>query len=131
MARKSVDDLGRLQKAVMDVLWDEGEATGRDVQTRLGGREKFAYTTILTILQRLEKAGWVKHRREGKTHVFSATHSREQERSRCLKNIIDLVFQGDAQLLFQHLVEFKNLRDEDLKALRKVIDKKRREKSNE
>src|SRR5262245_29017937 len=71
MARKSLDDLGVLQKAVMETVWELGEATVQQVLDRLGrDRDKSpAYTTILTVLQKLEKGGWVTHRAEGRSYV--------------------------------------------------------------
>lgn len=130
MKRKSMDSLGPLQKAVMETVWDLGEATARQVQARVGKRKQLAYTSVLTILRRLEKAGWLKHRREGRTYVFRPEFSRKQERSRTLKRMIHLIFQGDTRLLFEHLIEDEDLNDEDLAMLRKMIDERRREKEN-
>ena len=130
MKRISMDNLGELQKAVMETVWDLGEATARQVQARINKRKRLAYTSILTIMRRLEKAGWLTHRRDGQTYVYRPAFTRKQERTRTLKRIIDLVFQGDSRLLFEHLIEGEDLADEDLAALRTMIDKKRREKKN-
>jgi len=130
MARKSIDDLGELQKAIMETVWDLGEATARQVQARVGKKNRLAYTSVLTMMQRLERDGWLKHRAEGRTYVYRPAFSREHERTRCLKKITDLVFQGDAKLLFQHLIEAKDLTDQDLAALRKIIDERRKERKS-
>ena len=54
-------NLTRLQQQIIQVLWRRGEASAREVQSAL--RRPLAYTTVATLLQRLEKAGWLKHRK--------------------------------------------------------------------
>ncbi|MEW6234038.1 MAG: BlaI/MecI/CopY family transcriptional regulator [Candidatus Omnitrophota bacterium] len=129
MTRKSIHDLGELQKTIMEIIWDLGEATARQIQEKIGKKKKYAYTSILTMMQRLEKSGWLKHRKEGNAYIYQPAFSLEQERTRSLKKVTDLVFKGDARLLFQHLVQAENLSDEDLIALKKIIDEKRKEKN--
>ena len=129
MSRKRLDELGSLQQAVMEVIWDRGEATVGDVRTALGDRRS-AYTTVLSVLQKLEKAGWLEHRAEGRAYVYHAKQSRRQEGSSALWQFVDGVFRGDPTLLFEHLIEGDRLADTDLAALRKMIDAKRQERSH-
>jgi predicted transcriptional regulator len=130
MSRKRLDELGSLQQAVMDVIWERGEATVEEVRGALRGRRRPAYTTVLSVLQKLEKAGWLKHRAEGRAYVYSAKRSRRQEGSSALWKFVDGVFRGDPTLLFEHLIEGDRLGDADLAALRKMIDAKRKERSH-
>ena len=68
MTRKRLDELGSLQLAVMEVLWKKGEGSVQSVREALARKKKSpAYTTILSVLQKLEKAGWVGHRAEGRS----------------------------------------------------------------
>jgi len=82
--------LGELERAVMDALWDlpaptqgqgqRGEsatATARQVAERLTASRSLAYTTVLTVLARLERKGLVRHLREGRTHSYAPVASRE------------------------------------------------------
>ncbi len=128
IARKRFDELGSLQRAVMEVVWEKGHASVSDVRRALGGSKRPAYTTVLTVLQKLEKAGWVKHRSEGRTYIYSAKRSRVDEGARSLKGYVDRVFQGDPLLLFEHLMDDDRLDDETLATLRTMIDDKRRER---
>ncbi|MCZ6445592.1 MAG: BlaI/MecI/CopY family transcriptional regulator [Planctomycetota bacterium] len=130
ITRKLFDELGSLQRAVMEVVWEKGEASVSDVRRALGRSKRSAYTTVLTVLQKLEKAGWVKHRSEGRTYIYSAKRSREDEGARSLKGYLDRVFQGDPLVLFEHLMDDYRLDDETLTALRKMIDDKRRERES-
>jgi predicted transcriptional regulator len=129
MSRKRLDELGSLQQAVMEVIWERGEATVGDVRAAMGDKRP-AYTTVLSVLQKLEKAGWLEHRTEGRAYVYTAKRSRRQEGSSALWQFIDGVFRGDPTLLFEHLIEGDRLDDTDLTALRKMIDAKRQERSN-
>ncbi len=126
MARKSIDALGALQKSVMDVVWELGEATVGQVRDRLSREPQPAYTTILSVLQKLEKAGWLTHRAAGRSYVYVPTRSRDEAGTSTLRTFIDRVFRGDPLLLFQHLLEDEELSDQELLALRGMLDEKRR-----
>jgi len=63
---------------VLTALWDNGELPTPEVFNRVGRPRGLAYTTILTVLQRLYRKGLVLRRSEGKAHVYSPAMSREQ-----------------------------------------------------
>ena len=128
MSRKSIHDLGELQKAIMETVWALGEATARQVLERVSKKKPLAYTSVLSIMQRLENMGWLKHREEGRAYVYQPAESRKDESIRSLRKFIDRVFHGKSALLFQHLLEDEELSAEELESLRKLIEKKRRGK---
>jgi BlaI family penicillinase repressor len=130
MARKSIDHLGSLQKSVMDAVWELGEATVQQVLERLDRAKPPAYTTVLSAMQKLEKTGWLRHREEGRTYVYLPVRSREEEGRNSLRKFVDRVFGGDPLLLFQHLLEDRELSAEDLAALKKMIEQRRKEMSH-
>lgn len=130
MTRKPIDDLGFLQKKIMETVWELGEATARQVLERVSDKKPLAYTTVLSIMQKLEKLGWLKHRTENRTNIYHAVHSRKYESVRSLRKFTEKVFQGDSHLLFQHLIEDEDFSEEDLLEFRKMIDQKRKEKRN-
>jgi BlaI family penicillinase repressor len=127
MDRKPLDDLGDLQRAAIETVWELGQATVHQVRQSLARRKKLAYTTVLTALQKLEKAGWLSHRSEGKSYVYFATATRREAGAGSLKRYIKRVFDGDATLMFQHLISETKLSDDDLARLREMIDQKRKE----
>ncbi len=126
MARKSLDDLGVLQKAIMETVWELGEATVQQVLARVGRDKALAYTTILSAMQKLEKQGWLRHREEGRAYIYLPTRSREEESKSSLRKFMATVFGGDPQVLFQHLLDDDELSAKDLAALKKMIDSRRR-----
>jgi BlaI family penicillinase repressor len=127
MSSKLLDDLGQLQRAVIEVVWELGEASVHQVRKQLARRKKLAYTTVLTAMQKLEKTGWLKHRAEGKTYIYIPTCTREEAGASSVKKFMERIFDGDALLMFQHLMRQGKLTDTELKELRKMIDEKRKE----
>jgi|GEM_PF-101140 len=70
--------LGDLERSVMDVLWDsDGWLTAREVAARLQHERDLAYTTVLTVLERLEKKGFVRRQRAARAHRYRASDARE------------------------------------------------------
>lgn len=128
MARKSLDSLGDQQKAVMEILWDVGEATVHDVRERMN--RHLAYTTVLSMMQHLEKTGWLRHRVDGRTYVYQPRRTREQVGTQTLREFTKRVFRGDPLLLFQHLLEDERWTKKDLAALKKMIDERGKEEDH-
>jgi len=128
MSGKLLDDLGELQRAVIEVVWERGEASVHQVREKLSRKRKLAYTTVLTAMQKLEKAGWLRHRSEGKVYIYAPTRTREEAGARSVLKFLDRIFDGDALLMFQHLMRQDKLSDAELEDLRKMIDDKRKER---
>ena len=128
MSRKLLDTLGHLQRASMEIVWELGEASVHEVRNRMKREKKLAYTTVLTAMQKLEKAGWLQHKNKGKVYIYSPTRSREEAGARSVRKFIERMFEGDAVLMFQHLMEEDKLKEEELVELRRMIDRKRKER---
>ncbi|WP_018254236.1 BlaI/MecI/CopY family transcriptional regulator [Salinispora mooreana] len=95
--------LGELERAVMDVLWDllPGRSAGlmvREVVDALAGRE-LAYTTVLTVLDRLSGKGMVRREREGRAWRYRAAASREAHIAKLMLDALDLGGSRDAALV--------------------------------
>lgn len=126
---KSLDQMGTLQRRVMEHLWKLGEGSVHDVIDAIAAAETDdekapAYTTVLTVLQKLRESGWVESRTEGRSHVFRPTRSREEEGQRTIRGLMDRVFRGDPKVLVQHLLDADDLTERDLGAIRKMIDER-------
>ena len=129
MAGKSIDDLGSLQRAIMEIVWELGKATVNQVRDRLNDdrKKQLAYTTVLSSMQKLEKLGWLRHRSQGPVYVYRPRRSRAQEGADSLRRFIRCVFDGDPKVAFEHLIEHEHLTDDDLTTLKRMIDKRRKE----
>ncbi len=127
MSKKSLDHFGELQRAVIEVVWELGEASVRQVWKQLCHEKELAYTTVLTAMQRLERAGWLKYRTEGKKYVYLPTRTRAQAGAGSVRKFVQRMFDGNALVLFRQLVEEGELSEAELKELQQLINKKRKE----
>lgn len=108
---------------ILQVLWEKGPASVRDVHEALGGETSNGYTTILKLMQIMHEKGTVTRQKSGKLHLYNAVHSEESTRSQILDKFIDKVFKGSAaQLVISALGNQKSSR-EDLEAIRQYLDK--------
>jgi predicted transcriptional regulator len=79
-------------------------------------------------MQKLEKAGWLTHRADGKTYVYLPPRSRQQAGASSVRSFMERMFDGNAVVMFQHLIRDGRLSDAELAELKKMIDHKRKEK---
>ncbi|MGA2451679.1 MAG: BlaI/MecI/CopY family transcriptional regulator [Polyangiaceae bacterium] len=121
----AMDVLTDLQLAVMKSLWRVGEGTVLDVGADLSryGRE-LAPTTVATLLQRLEKQGWVMHRREGRQFVYRAKIKEKTAARGALTRVVRSFFDGRVSDVAAQLFESEDLTSDDLRAIRNLLEKR-------
>lgn len=87
---RRVNALGDLERAVMDALWgSNAPQTVRQVHESLSRSRSLAYTTVMTVLQRLAKKGLVTQIREGRAHKYQAAHQREDLVASLMVDVLD------------------------------------------
>jgi predicted transcriptional regulator len=111
---------------VMSVLWDLDSATVAEVREQLA--DDLAYTTVLTVLRTLEQKGYVGHTGEGRAHRYRPLVKRETAGRSALRRLVDKVFDGSPEMLLTNLVSDKNLTDEELRRLRRLLQGRLRER---
>ena len=92
-----------LELDCLKALWGLGEGTVRDVRQVLVGNRNLAYTTVMTVLDRLEKRGGVSRRKQGRSFLYSPKLSREALRKLAVKEFIDAFFDGSEDALARYL----------------------------
>ena len=122
--------LSDLQHAVMRVLWDREEATVAEVHTVLHPERGLAPTTVATLLSRLEKRGLVGHRSEGRQFVYRSLVSEEAVRNSMVSELNELLFEGNVAEFLSHLLDGRDLTEEDLIRVRALIEAKTREQDD-
>jgi predicted transcriptional regulator len=118
--------LGDLQHAIMAVLWARGEATTAEVHEALRAERGLAFTTIATMLRKMEDKGVVAHRAEGRQFVYRPTVSEEQVRRSMVGELLERLFEGDPKALVAHLVSEHEIDAGELAALRRRLASPRR-----
>jgi predicted transcriptional regulator len=110
---------------IMKVVWDNGPSTVRDVYERLRARRRIAYTTVMTMMNVLEKKGHLRKRADGRSFRYQPSRPRAQVVRGMVREFLDRVFGGSAQPLLVHLLEDRRLSDEDLRELSRRIRSQR------
>lgn len=87
----------------MNMLWPVGEATVRDIRDRLAPRRPRAYTTIMTIMDRLARKGVVERRKHGRAYIYRARLTAEEARSQAVAQLIENFFAGSKEELLAQL----------------------------
>ena len=113
--------LSALELRIMSELWTRGACSIREIHEAVARREKPAYTTVQTMVYRLETKGAVRRvRKIGNAHVFEATTSRASVQTRLLKELLGL-FGGNARPVMAHLVEMGKISHEDIEDAQKLL----------
>jgi predicted transcriptional regulator len=118
----STESLTDLQLSVMKALWQVGEGGVGDIVAVLAvdGKE-LAPTTVATLLQRLSKQGWVKHRKNGRQFLYRAKVNQQDAAKGVLQRVLSSFFGGRVSALTAQLLESEELSAEELKEMRKLI----------
>lgn len=109
--------LGDLERATMEAVWEAGPSTARQVAERLAERG-LAYTTVLTVLGRLEGKGLLRRDRDGRAHTYSAVASREDHIALLMQSALGQAEDREAAL--QHFA--RSVTPAEAEALRKALE---------
>jgi len=101
--RRSILELAPLELECMNTLWPLGEASVRDIQTGLAPTLPRAYTTIMTIMDRLAQKRIVVRRKAGRAYLYRPSLSADQARAHAVAQIVHGFFEGSADALAAHL----------------------------
>lgn len=113
--------LSKLELTIMQALWDRGSCSVREIQETFPKKKRPAYTTVQTIVYRLEaKAALRRVRKISNAHIFEATLSRETTQRRFVDDLLGM-FGGRSQTVMAHLIENGKLTLEDIKDAEKML----------
>ena len=124
------EKLGERELDIMQVLWQSGAATVAEVhQSLLNKRDDIAYTTVQTMLNRLETKGLVKRDDSDRAHRYLPVLKEPAVVNRAIQNLTELFFSGSVEALATRLVE-KDLSPQQLEHLQELIDAHRQKGSS-
>src|SRR6204780_1396405 len=124
MPRRKQLAIPERQFEVLSLLWEHGPMTVRDLLDRLDRDHPLPYTTVLGLLQNMERAGLATHDVENQTHRYRALLSREQATSTLLSDFVTRFFRGSAERLVLGLVDADQLSADDLKQIEAQLGRK-------
>jgi predicted transcriptional regulator len=114
--------LGDVELEILNLVWDLGEATVADVREVLLKRRNVAYTTVLTTMRNLSRKGFLRHRAQGRTYVYSATRPPEAIKRELLRDTVEKVFGGSPVDLVQNLLDAESLSEAEVAEIKKMIE---------
>lgn len=109
---------------ILKNLWQLGPVTVRELHQRMCPHGELAFNTIQTLLRIMDDKGLVSHRQKGRTFVYKAKHTREQETAR----LLETVFDGAMDQFVLSLLKSKKVTPAQLQELEKIIAETRRQK---
>ena len=113
--------LSKLELKIMEALWSKGPSAVREIQESFPAKRRPAYTTVQTMVYRLEAKNAVKRTRKiGNAHIFEAVISQAAAQRRVIDDLLGL-FGGRAQPLMSHLIESGQLTLADIEDARKTL----------
>ena len=113
--------LSKLEMQIMDVLWSNGPTAIREIQESFGAKNRPAYTTVQTMVYRLEaKKALRRARKIGNAHIFEAVISRDTAQRRLVDEFLS-IFGGRMQPVMAQLIEAGNLSSKDVSDAEKLL----------
>jgi predicted transcriptional regulator len=107
---------------ILQILWEKGNCTVRDVHEILTMNKEAGYTTTLKLMQIMHEKGLVKRDTSSKTHIYSALASQQKTQQHLVSRLIDNAFNGSAaRMVMQALGNHKSSKDE-IEAIKKYLD---------
>ena len=119
----STHHLGDLQHAIMEVLWQRGEASAADVHGALLDERGLAPTTISTMLTKMEKKGVITFRKEGRRFIYRPLVDQVQVRRSMVGDLTQRLFEGRAAAMVSHLLTQHDFDADELDELKALIQK--------
>ena len=122
MVRKNLPALSPSETEILRLIWQLDKATVQEVCDKLPARRKIAYATVQTLLRRLEKKGYIKHRNRGKAHVFFPAVKQEAVIKRSVRDFLERLFGGNPVPLMQYLAQHGKINTMDIEKLKELVD---------
>lgn len=107
---------------ILQVLWEKGPCSVKEVHEVMGGDQKNGYTTILKFLQIMFEKEIVSRQKSGKLHLYKAITTKENTKQQMINKIIDTVFEGSASQLVMSALGNNKSSKEEIREIRKYLD---------
>jgi len=130
MSNPELPTLPEGQREIMEVIWEQGEASVFEVREILARRREVSRTAVRTTMERLEEKGWLTHRVIGRTHFYSPVISRETSLGQRVLDMLNRACGGEPELLMAALVEQRGLTSQEIVKIEALLEQAKRSKLN-
>jgi BlaI family transcriptional regulator, penicillinase repressor len=125
LPRNTSATLTEAELRLMNVLWQKGSATVHQVLEALPEQPALAYNSVLTTIRILEKKGYLKHAKDGRSHVYIPKVGQKDATRFEIRHLVSRFFKNSHELLVLNILEDDSLDAEDLKRLRLLLEEKK------
>jgi predicted transcriptional regulator len=108
--------------AILQILWQRGPSTVRDIHNAWDQQNPVGYTTVLKLLQIMTEKGLVERDERARAHVYKATSDREQTQSHLVRDLVDRVFGGSAAQLAMRALSERKASKKEIAEIREMLD---------
>jgi len=126
MTKSKVYRLGDLQLRIMKILWQRAEAAVGEVHQALAGEGDLAYTTIATMLRKMEARGLVRHRLHERKFLYRPRVKAEEVTRKISAHFIERLFEGSLADMIAHLLTTRQISREELARLEALIAERKK-----
>jgi BlaI family transcriptional regulator, penicillinase repressor len=116
--------LGRLELQIMNAVWERGQASVHEVKDALGSGRTPAYSTVLTMMRKLEAKGYLAHETRGRMFVYRPVLEKREARRSLLGALVDRLFGGSPAQLVNSLVEDGHISGKELVEIRRILGRR-------
>ena len=117
--------LGELEHLVMEFIWSQGPATAEQVRESLASRHPMKESTTRTVLRRLEAKGYLTHRVDGRTHIYSGAERPQNVAARAVRQIVERFCSGSVEQLLVGMVNNDVIGEQELERLARKIARRK------
>jgi len=121
MSRKKLK-LAPVELMLMKAVWRLGEASVQQVRDAVAEERELAYTTVLTMLRKLEQKGFLTHEEVDRRYVYRPLVAEQEVTRSMLRDLLNRAFDGSRELLLTRLFELGRLDEKELNALRRQLN---------
>jgi BlaI family transcriptional regulator, penicillinase repressor len=114
--------LGKVQLQIMQVLWEKGQASAREITEAMNHGEPIAHSTVQTLLRQLEAKGAVSHRRQERTFVFYPLVNEANVARTEIRGLTERLFGGSTGGLMTYLLKEERISRDELNKIKKLIE---------
>jgi len=119
---RQIPDLSPAQREIMEIIWEHGELSASQVRAILHEHRDVARNTVRTLLERMEEKGWLTHREDGRTYLYSAAQPRQVSIGQKVADVVEHVCGGSPETLLSALLDYRGLTAGELNRIRKMLD---------
>lgn len=119
---------GKLEQSVMQIIWEKRQASVKDVLSEINKRRrKLAYTTVMTVMDRLKKKGWLTARKEGRAYVYWPVYLRKEAETEAVARLVrELIADHGDLAIAQFMKELEDATPQQMRRLTSMIRGRKR-----